>query len=159
MRLRQDMLVLEIEVDSCKVVIVFALSHSAASLLELVTVVRFLCCNEWNLAGVAYTCDGRFSWIASTCEVDVTWLLWSFGELARLSSKKAPTLVSELARATNFLLLSSGAHHLRIWLRRRWHAQTRRSRVSTVVERTSVVFLLAVGAIPTWSCLSLTRLS
>ena len=140
------MLVFEIEIDSRKVVIVFALSHRAAALLELVTVVRFLCCNELTLASRACTCDGR-------------WLLWSFGELARLSSKKAPTLVSELARATNFLLLSSGAHHLRIWLRRRWHAQTRRSRVSTVVERASVVFLLAVGAIPAWSCLSLTRLS
>ena len=144
--MRQDMLVLEIEIDSRKVVIVFALSHRAAALLELVTVVRFLRCNQWTLTGWACTCDGR-------------WLLWSFGELARLSSKKAPTLVSELACATNFLLLSSGAHHLRIWLRRRWHAQTRRSRVSTVVERASVVFLLAVGAIPAWSCLSLTRLS
>ena len=153
------MLVFEIEIDSRKVVIVFALSHRAAALLELVTVVRFLCCNELTLAGWACTCDGRFSWIESTCGVDVTWLLWSFGELARLSSKKAPTLVSELARATNFLLLPSGAHHLRIWLRRRWHAQTWCSRVSTVVERASVVFLLAVRAIPAWSCLALTRLS
>ena len=64
------MLVLEIEVDSCKVVIVFALSHSAASLLELVTVVRFL---STRVLSHSASTGG---WV---------WLLWSFSELARLS--------------------------------------------------------------------------
>ena len=152
MRLRQDMFVFEIEIDSCKGVIVFALGHSAAPLLELVTVVRFL-----SSSGLGYWTSSSLRWWTPTgCWV---WLWWSFSKLARLSSKEAPTFVTELARASCFLLLSSGVHHLRIWLRRRLHAQIWRSRVSTVVEGTSVVFLLAVGAIPAWSVLSLTGLS
>ena len=138
------MLVLEIEVDSCKVVIVFALSHSAASLLELVTVVRFL--SSRALSHKAST----GGWV---------WLRWSFSELARLSCKEVPTFLSVLARATTFLLLSSSAHNLRIWLRRRRLAQSWRSRVSTVVEGASVVFLFAAGAVAAWSVLSLTSLS
>ena len=138
------MLVFEIEIDTCKVVIVFALGHGAASLLELVTVVRFLS-------------SSVLSWWPSTS--GWVWLLWSLSELAMLSSKKAPTLVSEPARASSFLLLSSGVHHLRIWLRRRMHARIWRSRVSTVVEGASVVSLLTVGAISAWSVLSLTSLS
>ena len=72
------MLVLEIEVDSCKVVIVFALGHSAASLLELVTVVRFL-----SSRTLSWWTSSELDWLAPTC--GWVWLLWSFSELARLS--------------------------------------------------------------------------
>ena len=154
------MLVFEIEIDACKVVIVFALSHSAAPLLELVTVVRFLSSSilSWCAPSVlSWWASSILTWWASTG--GWVWLLWSFSELARLSSKEGPTSSSVLARTSTFLLLSSSSHHLRIWLRCLLQAQMWRSRVSTVVVSASVVFLFAVGAPFAGLVLSLTSLS